>query len=316
MPIDIAEGYYSVYYADVNVTEVTFALTHLCDLHSRPTARLRCFLQTVNETSGLPITLSASASHSATLTRTSTFGSSPTTMPSSSATSTCSFGSIPVVHNDDDGPHTTCIDGRLVLQSEAYASVYTGASAAPLHTGSSTRSSIRSGGAASSTLAWAGSRPAFAAAPAPPAKEEGLSQDLSSLPLRGSHSIPLVVPFTAPLTVSGIPALEARRPLPHLRSGPSLGNSSGGGGGGNFSNTSASGGAVTEWSIETTEGQTRNGPLEMMWVAVYWITFLLTYVVVPVVQEYVVAGEAEEEEEEEKEVGQRNVERARYFSGD
>ena len=35
----------------------------------------------------------------------------------------------------------------------------------------------------------------------------------------------------------------------------------------------------------------RNGPLERMWWVVYWITAILTYVWIPVVQEYVAAGE-------------------------
>ena len=58
-------------------------------------------------------------------------------------------------------------------------------------------------------------------------------------------------------------------------------------------NTNSSGGGGTKWDIVESETQRRNGPLEAMWMSVYWITFLLTYVIVPVVQEYVVAGEFE-----------------------
>ena len=35
----------------------------------------------------------------------------------------------------------------------------------------------------------------------------------------------------------------------------------------------------------------RNGPLERMWLTVYWCTFLMTYIIIPIVQEYIAAGE-------------------------
>lgn len=39
------------------------------------------------------------------------------------------------------------------------------------------------------------------------------------------------------------------------------------------------------------EGTERSGPLESMWFAVYWLTAIMTYVVVPIVQEYYAAGD-------------------------
>jgi hypothetical protein len=38
------------------------------------------------------------------------------------------------------------------------------------------------------------------------------------------------------------------------------------------------------WVVQTTELQVRNGPLETMWTFVYWVTFLLTYIIIPLVQ--------------------------------
>lgn len=45
------------------------------------------------------------------------------------------------------------------------------------------------------------------------------------------------------------------------------------------------------WEIVTERVVMRNGPLERMWWVVYWVTAVLTYVLIPVVQEYVAAGE-------------------------
>lgn len=45
------------------------------------------------------------------------------------------------------------------------------------------------------------------------------------------------------------------------------------------------------WELEEETYQVRNGPMENMWTFVYWFTFILTYVIIPVVQEYVVAGD-------------------------
>jgi hypothetical protein len=45
------------------------------------------------------------------------------------------------------------------------------------------------------------------------------------------------------------------------------------------------------WGLVPVEVRRRNPQLEDMWTTVYWITFVLTYVVIPVVQEYVAAGE-------------------------
>jgi len=50
-------------------------------------------------------------------------------------------------------------------------------------------------------------------------------------------------------------------------------------------------GTVTDWEIVSNIVQLRNGPLEKLWMWVYWVTFILTYVVIPVTQEYVAAGE-------------------------
>jgi len=49
--------------------------------------------------------------------------------------------------------------------------------------------------------------------------------------------------------------------------------------------------AETNWELVTEEVQIRNGPLETLWKLVYWVTFLLTYIIIPVVQEYINAGE-------------------------
>lgn len=119
-------------------------------------------------------------------------------------------------------------------------------------------------GGVAEVIAWSGSRPVTQAG-APPSLVRAAG--------------PSAAPAVAPLAPSAWP----RQLL--------LGN-----GDANFTNTTnatdiiSGGGAVTEWEIVETASQRRNGPLESMWFAVYWITFLLTYVVVPVVQEYVVAG--------------------------
>ena len=48
---------------------------------------------------------------------------------------------------------------------------------------------------------------------------------------------------------------------------------------------------VIGWDMQTTAVPLRNPQLESMWVAVYWLTFFLTYILIPIVQEYVAAGE-------------------------
>lgn len=47
----------------------------------------------------------------------------------------------------------------------------------------------------------------------------------------------------------------------------------------------------TSWEVIEEEVQIRNGPLERLWMAVYVLTFLLTYIIIPVVQEYINAGD-------------------------
>ena len=56
-------------------------------------------------------------------------------------------------------------------------------------------------------------------------------------------------------------------------------------------NGSGTGAPLGSWQLVTVTTQRRNTTLESMWVAVYWITFFLTYVLIPVVQEYIAAGE-------------------------
>lgn len=59
-------------------------------------------------------------------------------------------------------------------------------------------------------------------------------------------------------------------------------------------NSSAADNATTTDSttyVVTEEVQIRNGPLETLWKIVYWITFLLTYIIIAVVQEYINAGD-------------------------
>jgi hypothetical protein len=59
------------------------------------------------------------------------------------------------------------------------------------------------------------------------------------------------------------------------------------GGGGDDGNTTT----VTDWELVSSPVQLRNGVLEQLWMWVYWVTFLLTYVFIPLTQEYVAAGE-------------------------
>lgn len=59
----------------------------------------------------------------------------------------------------------------------------------------------------------------------------------------------------------------------------------------NISNNTGTNATVTDWEIIINTVQLRNGPLEQLWVSVYWVTFLLTYVIIPVTQEYIAAGE-------------------------
>ena len=54
---------------------------------------------------------------------------------------------------------------------------------------------------------------------------------------------------------------------------------------------SATPGPPLGWGLVSVEVRRRNPHLEDMWTAVYWATFVLTYVVIPIVQEYVAAGE-------------------------
>ena len=60
--------------------------------------------------------------------------------------------------------------------------------------------------------------------------------------------------------------------------------------GGNTSANGNSSSSTTTVAVEE-DYQIRNGPLETMWKAVYWSTFFLTYIFIPVVQEFIAAGD-------------------------
>jgi hypothetical protein len=49
--------------------------------------------------------------------------------------------------------------------------------------------------------------------------------------------------------------------------------------------------STTSYEVKDVVMQVRNGPLEALWQFVYWTTFIMTYAVIPIVQEYVAAGE-------------------------
>jgi hypothetical protein len=127
----------------------------------------------------------------------------------------------------------------------------------------------------------------------------GSSSSSSSSPFSSpggfDPSLPLIVPVVGPHAASssslrsshGRSAAEAgpngtgvvptARPSPSNRTSPN--------------STSANTTVVTEWDLISTPVQLRNGPLEKLWMFVYWVTFLLTYIFIPLTQEYVAAGE-------------------------
>jgi hypothetical protein len=88
---------------------------------------------------------------------------------------------------------------------------------------------------------------------------------------RSAPSAPLRLPPPPPLLRHNDPRL-LQLPTPSANASNTTTNSTGGGGVG--------------WTVV----ELRNGPLEAMWFGVYWITFILTYLFLPVVGEYVVAG--------------------------